>query len=115
MDLSKIVDDKQVIEVTATGRTWKDEIVDFLFAQDGYEAPVKLVLEKTDPKHAPESFRKRKHCLDSQKTYMKDMYLGNKSVQFDGIAASYTDNGKSMKLVGVYNKDGNIHPFKEIK
>lgn len=103
-DLSKLVDTTK--EVTAvSGIPWKERIVDYLLTKPGYRAPIKQVLADTDEKHDPNNYSKRKHCLDSQKTYMK---------QDLNVIAEW--QGEDMVLVGLYDpKKDVINPFKAPK
>jgi hypothetical protein len=101
-DLSALVDKTKEAKAVGSGTPWKERIVNYLLDQKGYRAPIKKVLEVTDEKYDPNKYRARKHCLDSQKTYMKQDLL---------VHASY--DGEDMVLVGLEDKKtGKVHPFK---
>jgi hypothetical protein len=100
-DLTKLVDTTKVATVASSSVPWKERIVNFLLDQKDHRAPIKTVLEKTDEKHDPAKYLSRKHCLDSQKTYMK---------QYLNVHAGY--DGDDMYLIGLEDKKtGKVHPF----
>jgi len=92
---------KEVIVRRNGGTPWKERITDFLIENKG-RAKITDVLKATDPSPDPTCYRMRKHCLDSQKTYMgQDL----------NVIASY--DGEYMILDGVRDpKTNKVHPFK---
>lgn len=100
-DLTSLVDTTKTVIVRRNGGTpWKERIVEYLLEKRG-RALITDVLKATDPDPNPERYRQRKHCLDSQKTYMKQDLL---------VDASY--DGKDMILNGLINKKTGIcNPF----
>jgi len=92
---------KEVIVRRNGGTPWKERITDYLIEHKG-KAKIVDVLKATDPSPDPARYRMRKHCLDSQKTYMgQDL----------NVIASY--DGEYMILDGVRDvKSGKVHPFK---
>ena len=104
MKLEEMVDMKKEVAVADTSVSFKDRIVKYLLDQKGFAAPVEQLLKDIDPKYDGSNFSKRKHCLDSQKTYMK---------QDLNVYASYVDEGKTMQLDGL-KIDGVVRPFKAV-
>lgn len=102
---TNLIDEKaEPINAAAVNQTpWKNRIIDYLLTKKNHTATIKEVLKATDDKYNEENYSKRKHCLDSQKTYMK---------QDLNVIAAYQDD--TIKLVGVYNPKKNIiQPFKQ--
>lgn len=101
-DYTKLVDTSKEIKANTSSKSWKHIIIEYLLTQPNHTAPIKEVLTNTDPKYTVDNYSKRKHCLDSQKTYMK---------QDLNVIAEYNDT--NMRLIGVLDpKKDVIHPFK---
>ena len=88
---------------------WKQRIVEWMTAQPEPVHTVKQILEATDavydPKNKDEShFRSRKHCLDSQMTYIRQDYgIRTKTFGDQGIALLGIDNKETKKLIPFKN------------
>ncbi len=87
------------------GTPWRIRIIEFLASKDGYTASIVEVLEATDDKYSADldasQVRKRKHCLDSQKTY---------AWQDEGVDITY--EGDNMRINAAKDEDGILRPVK---
>jgi len=97
LDETKTVDAKTVVD---SSTPWKDRIVQFMINSKEAALTDKEILEATDPNYNTENFENRKHCLDSQFTYIrKDFNIRTKKV----------DN--KTVLLGIQRED-KLTPFK---
>ena len=104
LDPNKAVD---ASTITDSSTPWKERIVDWMISQpEAAHTPVEI-LEATDDKFDPKASDKkfhypaRKHCLDSQMTYIRQDY-DIKTKQLDG---------DKIVLLGMV-RDGKLVPFK---
>ena len=104
LDKSKAVD---ASTITDSSTPWKERIVNWMIEQDEAAHTPAEILEATDEKYDPKSpekkfhFPARKHCLDSQMTYIRQDYdIKTKQLEGDKIV-----------LLGMV-RDGKLVPFK---
>ena len=98
------LDPKQAIEmknVADSTTPWKDRIIAWMSTQPEAAQPIEAILKATDPKFTGENLVKRRHCLDSQLTYMRQDY---------DIRTKFVDNDK-LVLLGV-QKGEKLIPFR---
>lgn len=104
IDVTKLVDEKAAVEASTIvdGTTpWKHRIVEFMAHREDAPASVEEILKATDPKFNGENLSKRRHCLASQLTYLR---------QDEGIVTKTLDDEKIV-LLGVKRGD-KVVPFK---
>lgn len=102
MDFTKQLDESKAVDastVTSSTTPWKERIVEFLIENQASTA--EEILTKTDAKYDGNNFTKRKHCLDSQLTYIRQDF---------NILTKTVDENKIV-LLGVV-KDKKLIPFK---
>ena len=104
LNFEKQLDPKSAVAATSVADSatpWKDRIIQWMTSQEEAAQSVRAILEATDPKFTGDNLGKRKHCLDSQLTYMRQDYnIRTKSVDDDKIV-----------LLGV-QKDDKVIPFR---
>ena len=87
------------------GTPWRVRIIEFLASQKGYTATIEAVLQATDDKYSADmsvaAYRKRKHCLDSQKTY---------AWQDEGVDIAY--EGDAMRIRAAKDAEGILRKMK---
>lgn len=72
--------------IKSSSEPWKERIVSYLIDREDPLATYEEILEATDDKYNGDNFNKRKHCLDSQFTYIRqDLNILTKKVD-DKIA-----------------------------
>ena len=98
------LDPKKAVEVStiADGTTpWKERIITYMIStENAAHSPVEI-LENTDPKYNKENYDARKHCLDSQLTYIRQDF---------NIRTKTLDDSRVI-LLGVV-RDDKLVPFK---
>ena len=104
IDVTKLTDESKAVDAStiADGTTpWKHRIVEFMANRKEPAASVEEILKATDPKYNGENLSKRRHCLTSQLTYLR---------QDEGIVTKTLDDEKIV-LLGVKRED-KVIPFK---
>lgn len=106
-NFEKHLDEKAAVDASTiadSSTPWKDRIIEWMTNQPDAAQSFRDVLKHTDPKYTGENYVKRKHCLDSQLTYMRQDYdIRTKNVDDDKIV-----------LLGIQRGDKLI-PFKNAK
>jgi hypothetical protein len=103
LDESKAIEASQIPDASTP---WKERIVEFMTSSPQAAHTPHEILEATDPKYDPKStdkskhFPARKHCLDSQLTYITQDYDIRR-----------TWDGDKVVLLGVVRNEKLI-PFK---
>ena len=91
--------------VVDNSKPWKERIVEWMVDQDDAKQKFTAILEATDDKYDPDSdnkkfrYENRKHCLDSQLTYIRQDYDIRTRV-----------DGESVILLGIERGD-KLVPF----
>lgn len=94
LDSSKAVDAKSVAD---SSTPWKDRIIEWMSSQPEAAQSVEAILKATDPKFTGDNLGKRKHCLDSQLTYMRQDYnIRTKSIDEDKIVLLGVQKGEKL-------------------
>ena len=104
MNVDKLIDPKAAVDAKSVvdGTTpWKHRIVEYCANKPDGAATVEEILKNTDPKFNGENLAKRRHCLASQLTYLR---------QDEGIVTKTLDDEKIV-LLGVKRED-KVIPFK---
>lgn len=105
MKLDNLLDESRAIDANSisTSSTWKERIVTFMTSADEAEHSIVEILEATDPIFDGKNLSKRKKCLESQLTYIRqDLDIHIKRVN------------DQVTLVGLI-RDKKLIPFSNVK
>lgn len=105
MNFDNMLDPKASVDIKTISSTksWKQRIVELMTSSDKSLFTYKEILEHTDPNFTGDNYTSRKHCLDSQMTYIRQDYK---------IVTKKIDD--KVCLLGVIKGDKLI-PFKNAK
>ncbi len=100
LDFTKHLSEKDAVDAKAVADSstpWKDRIIQWMTSQQEAAQSVEQILKATDPKYTGDNLSKRKHCLDSQLTYMRQDYsIRTKSVDEDKIVLLGVQKGEKL-------------------
>lgn len=92
LDESKTID---ASTITNSSTPWKDRIIEYMTSQPDAACTDAQILEATDDKLSDTNFTKRKHCLDSQFTYLRqDYHIHTKKVDNKTVLLGIEKNNK---------------------
>ena len=106
MKFDDLIDESKAVKADSIANSstpWKDRIIQYMTNLPADEAAQthKQILEQTDDKYDETNYSKRKHCLASQFTYMRQDYN----------IRTLTVNEDKIVLVGI-ERDDKLIPFK---
>lgn len=107
-----LVDDKAAVDLDTVADStipWKQRIVEWMTKQEEPIHTAREILEATDQSFNPKASDKghyigRKHCLDSQLTYIRQDYgIRTRSFGDQGVALLGIENRETKKLIPFKN------------